>query len=100
MDYDYWLRLGVRSDGRFVNRYLAAFRWYETSKSGAGFVDQFREQYEVARDQAGGRYAWTLWWHRMHCVRTVAIYRLMAWFRRKGIGGDRDQGLGERRKKP
>jgi glycosyltransferase involved in cell wall biosynthesis len=83
MDYDYWLRLAARWPGRFVDRYLAAFRWYETSKSGAGFADQFRQQYEVARDNAVGRHGWTLWWHRMHCARTVAIYRMMEWFRKK-----------------
>jgi len=81
MDYDYWLRLGGRWPGRFVNRYLGAFRWYPASKSGAGFDCQFREQYEVARIHATGRYPLTLFCHRMHNLRTVSIFRILSIFR-------------------
>ncbi|MCK4602895.1 MAG: glycosyltransferase, partial [Phycisphaerae bacterium] len=52
MDYDYWLRLGLRWPGRFVDRYLAAFRVHPASKSTTGFISQFREELEVAREIA------------------------------------------------
>ena len=58
MDYNFWLRLGARWPGVFVDRYLAAFRWYPSSKSGAGFGRQFREELDVARAAAGGRPRW------------------------------------------
>ena len=77
MDYDFWLRLGQRWPGRFVDRYLAAFRWYTTSKSGSGFDRQFAEQYEVAATAAGGEHPWALRMHRLNVMKIVAAYRLM-----------------------
>lgn len=82
MDYNYWLRLGARWGGRFINAYLAAFRWYPLSKSGAGFRDQFREQLAVAAEQAGGRYRWAIFCQRLNCAKIVAAYRLMELLRR------------------
>jgi glycosyltransferase involved in cell wall biosynthesis len=77
MDYDFWLRLAERWPGRFLPRYLAAFRWYAESKSGAGFSRQFREQYEVARKAARGRYLWTLIVHRLNVWKIVTAYRIL-----------------------
>jgi hypothetical protein len=84
MDYDYWLRLGQRWPGRFVDRYLAAFRWYPASKSGAGFRVQFREELDVARQHAGGRYRWRIFCHWLTFVRIVSVYGVMRWL--DGVG--------------
>ncbi|HUU58273.1 MAG TPA: glycosyltransferase family 2 protein [Phycisphaerae bacterium] len=82
MDYDYWLRLGSRWPGRFVDAYLACFRWYSTSKSGSDFVGQFREELAVARELAAGRYRWAIFWHHLLFARTVAVYTLLRLFGR------------------
>lgn len=77
MDYDYWLRLGARWPGRFVDRYLGAFRWYPTSKTGSGFVAQTREALDVARAAAGGRYRWRVFCHRLNRVKICGLYWLL-----------------------
>ncbi len=82
MDYEYWLRLGRRWPGRFVNEYLAAFRWYATSKSGAGFGEQFSEGYDVARKLAGKGHGLALLRHRINTWKIATTYTLMKWLRR------------------
>jgi glycosyltransferase involved in cell wall biosynthesis len=82
MDYDYWLRLASVWPGRFLDRRLAAFRWYPRSKSGSGFRAQFGEQYAVAKRHADGRHRGTLLLHRLHVAKTLAAYSLMSRLRR------------------
>jgi glycosyltransferase involved in cell wall biosynthesis len=77
MDYDYWLRLGARWPGRFIDRYQAAFRWYRASKSGADYLRQFREELEVARRQAAGRYRRAILLHRLNRAKIVAAYHVL-----------------------
>jgi glycosyltransferase involved in cell wall biosynthesis len=77
MDYDYWLRLGARWPGRFIGRYLAAFRWYRASKSGADFRGQFREELKVAQDQAAGGYRWPIFLHRLNYAKIITAYYLL-----------------------
>ena len=77
MDYDYWLRLGARWPGRFVDRRLAAFRWYRGSKSGADFLEQFREELKVAQRQAAGRYRWPILVHRFNYIKIISAYYLL-----------------------
>lgn len=47
-DYDLWLRLAALSDPVYLPEYLACFRWYDASKSGANFVRQSREDMAIA----------------------------------------------------
>jgi glycosyltransferase involved in cell wall biosynthesis len=47
-DYDLFLKLAQRGAPLYVEEPLACFRWYETSKSGAGFVVQMTETAEIA----------------------------------------------------
>ena len=80
MDYNYWLRLGANWPGRFLDRYLAAFRWYEDSKSGSGFAAQFREELAVAKAIAAGEYPWAIFKHWLNIKKIIGTYRLMrAW---------------------
>jgi len=46
-DYDLWLRFARVAPPLFLERPLAEFRWYPTSKSGAGYRLQFAEDYRV-----------------------------------------------------
>ena len=75
-DYDLWLRLGRRSDPVYIRERQASFRWYETTKSGSSFEEQFREDYAIALRHAPER-RWLLLWKRIKTMRTVAIYRGM-----------------------
>lgn len=89
MDYDFWLRLGAQWPGRFVDRYLAAFRWYSASKSGRCFLDQTREALEVAIRHANGQYPYSLACHRINRAKIVgACWLLRAWGACSGHDGD------------
>ncbi len=78
MDYDYWLRLGARWPGRFVDQYLAAFRWYPTTKTGGRSAGMLREQAAVAREHAGESYRREILLHRAYIVaRTRAAYTVL-----------------------
>ena len=82
MDYNYWLRLGARWPGRFVDRYLGCFRWYPASKSGSGFREQFGEELAVARELADGKYKWAILRHRLNFMKIVTAYRVLGLTRR------------------
>ncbi len=76
MDYNYWLRLGEKWPGRFVNRYLAAFRAHSTSKSTTSFRKQFREELNVAREIAAGRYRLPIAVHYLNYFKIVTAYNI------------------------
>jgi glycosyltransferase involved in cell wall biosynthesis len=76
-DYDLWLRLARRSAPLYLEQKLACFRWYPTSKSGAHFGRQFREDLDVAIKYAGRR-PWLLGQKRAKTLAIVAVYRALA----------------------
>jgi glycosyltransferase involved in cell wall biosynthesis len=76
-DYDLWLRLAHRGPPLYLDERLACFRWYPTSKSGAQFEAQFREDAEVAARYAGQR-PWLALRKRAKNIAIVSIYRMMA----------------------
>lgn len=51
-DYDYWLRMSAIGDPLYIDQPLAAFRWYPTSKSGANYTSQVKEE-EIIASQYG-----------------------------------------------
>lgn len=51
-DFEYWLRLSALGDPAYLPGRIAAFRFYRTSKSGADFERQFREDEEGFRRHA------------------------------------------------
>ena len=75
-DYDLFLRLARRGAPVYIEDALACFRWYETSKSGNGFVAQLRETNEIAASYAESR-AWTRARARLKKVAIINIYRAM-----------------------
>jgi len=77
MDYEFWLCLAEHWPGRFVDDYLAAFRWYPTTKSGSGFEEQLREELRVAEEHAGGEYPREILLHRLNSARTILVYKAM-----------------------
>jgi glycosyltransferase involved in cell wall biosynthesis len=53
-DYEFFLRLWRHGGGRrMAGGPLADFRWHPASISGAGFQTQFREEFQVAAEDAG-----------------------------------------------
>lgn len=81
MDYDMWCRIASRHPIQVIPRFLAAFRWYATSKSGANYARQFRDQYRVAcRYLPPGHPRRLL--HRLNVWKIVWAYRAMGWMRR------------------
>lgn len=47
-DYEYWLRLAAVGDPFYIDAPQAAFRWYQTSKSGGNIREQCREDELIA----------------------------------------------------
>lgn len=85
-DYDLWLRLWPHGGGHYLRgEPLAAFRWHTGSISGRHFADQFREEWQVAAQDAG---RWSLQSLLHLGVRwgIVGIYTAMAWRRRRQGG--------------
>jgi glycosyltransferase involved in cell wall biosynthesis len=83
-DYDFFLRLAKRGDPIYLDDTIAAFRWYDASKSGEGFVRQLAQATEIAL-AFGEHDAWMT--ARTHAKRlTIAsIYRLLFAARSAGI---------------
>lgn len=87
-DYDFILKLWRQGGAvRIKMPALAAFRWHESSLSGQYFRDQFREEWEIAKTDAGV-FSLQTFFHL--CVRwgIVWAYSLMGMFR--GMTGKGD----------
>ena len=75
-DYEFFLRLARRGDPFYIEDEVACFRWYETSKSGAGYDKQLEQAIAIA-----GRYGTPSLPLRLRTrakkVAIVNIYRVM-----------------------
>jgi glycosyltransferase involved in cell wall biosynthesis len=81
MDYEFWLRLGQRYPAGVIPHYLAAFRMYETSKSGSLANPQFEDELRIARAFNDGA-RWPMAIHRFNYHKIIWTYRAMAAVRR------------------
>lgn len=81
-DYEFILRLWRQGKGvRVQGSPLSAFRWHEGSISGTSFVEQFKEEFQAAVDDAGWLSAQAL----LHFIvrwGIVSAYHVMAGLRR------------------
>jgi glycosyltransferase involved in cell wall biosynthesis len=77
-DYEYWIRLAKRGSPVYVPERLACFRWYDTSKSGANYVEQFRQNTEIAIRHAPNAKRWLLLRKRAKNAVYARLYRVMA----------------------
>ena len=76
MDYEYWLRLfEVVGAPICINQPLAAFRIHTQSKGGTGFIEQFNEQHQVARQYI--KNPLVLWLQSVHNLFITTVYRLI-----------------------
>lgn len=77
MDYEYWLRIVTKyGDGYFLNEYLANFRYYDTSKSGSRFKEQFSDELRVAK-KYGKNYPLSILLHELNRIKIVTAYTLI-----------------------
>ncbi len=76
MDYDYWLRIGKLYPPRFINEYLADFRWYTQSKSGADYRQQLIDAFNTAKRHASGK-RWPIWLHKLNSWKITLSYDIM-----------------------
>ncbi|CAN5895477.1 hypothetical protein BH11MYX2_BH11MYX2_33000 [soil metagenome] len=74
-DHDLFLRFAKRGPPVYIEDDLACFRWYETSKSGEGYVVQMTETAGLAQKYGGS--AWTKARARAKRLAIINVYRLM-----------------------
>lgn len=77
MDYDYWLRLGRKYPPRYVNCYLANFRWHQVSKNGAAYRRAAWETLCTARRHARWNEAGDVALHFGHYCLLSVLYRFL-----------------------
>ena len=77
MDYDLWLRFWRQCPGTYIDKRIASFRLYETSKSGGQFRQQLSEAFEIAKLHAGDRYPLDLTWHSINRRLISSIYSVL-----------------------
>ncbi|MDB4953407.1 MAG: glycosyl transferase family 2 [Myxococcales bacterium] len=75
-DYDLFLRLALRSRPIYLEDPVACFRWYGTSKSGAGFAKQVEQANAIAA-RYGKAGLWTRARMRAKKAAIVNIYRAL-----------------------
>lgn len=80
-DYDLFVRLAARGEPIYVEDPIACFRWYETSKSGGGFVVQMAETAKIGASHPVAT-SWTRarGWAKKLAI--INIYRALAVARR------------------
>lgn len=77
MDYEYWLRLAALADPVFVPCHLANFRSYPSTKSSTRFVEQFRREYELAREAGETEHPYLVALHRVVAEAIILAYRVL-----------------------
>lgn len=84
MDYEYWLRIGLKYEPVLTTRELAGFRMYDTSKSGGSYRVSLKEAHATARRYARaiGKpwLSWINYWY--YYVGASTIYTIMKVARR------------------
>lgn len=74
MDYELWCRFGRAHRATVIHQTLANFRLYRTSKSGQRFVQQFQQEYAVAKRYTSNWLILSL--HKLHAALIVLVYKV------------------------
>ena len=74
MDYEYWLRLGSKYEPRFIDKFLANFRWHGASKNGTLYRKAAWEAYQMARRHAPGTPSIDVFMHYCHYYLLTLFY--------------------------
>jgi glycosyltransferase involved in cell wall biosynthesis len=68
MDYDYWLRIGKKYPLAVLNKYLASFRVYASSKTSSSFLTTFRREMMLARKHSSSILLNSMHWISYICI--------------------------------
>ncbi len=78
MDYEFWLRIGLKEKPIVINKQLSSFRRFMGTKSNANFVQQFIDDRQIARKYALKHgYLWTIPIKYLTFLKTICIYKLL-----------------------
>lgn len=77
MDYEYRLRIGEKHDPVYIPKYIANFRFYQTSKSGSMFIQQFQDEFRLAKKYAKWKHKWALFLHKINYYKIIVIYKVL-----------------------
>ena len=78
MEYDYWLRIGVKYEPGFINEYLAGFRLHPVSKSSTSFSAAANEALDVAKRYAiSGKRVFLIPLQYLNYFLVVSIYSFL-----------------------
>jgi glycosyltransferase involved in cell wall biosynthesis len=79
MDYDFWLRLGAKSDPVIVGHSLSQFRFHAGSKTqNSQLREQFGRELELVKSYTAGK-PWLYLMHIVNYWKTLALYRWLKW---------------------
>lgn len=76
MDYDYWLRIGIKYPLFCSEETFSFFRLHESSKSGFQYKNQFKEEIKVLKKH--NIHLLIVFFHKIHNMYIVFIYNLIA----------------------
>jgi glycosyltransferase involved in cell wall biosynthesis len=76
MDYEFWLRISQKYDAGVIDNYLANFRYYSDSKSGAVNKQQFLDQLRLAQ-KYGKSHPTSLLIHKFNYHKITGVYKLL-----------------------
>ena len=82
MDYEYRLRIGEKYDPLYIPEYVANFRFYYTSKSGAHFNKQFKDELRIAKKYAKWKYKWSIFMHKINCYKIIWSYKILSFIKK------------------
>jgi hypothetical protein len=82
MDYEFWLRLGEKYDAGVIDDYLANFRYYSNSKSGAVNKKQFKDQLRLAK-KYGVNHPFSIAIHNFNYYKITGVYQILSLFKIK-----------------
>jgi len=77
MDYEYWLRIWQKYDPLYISKYIANFRFYNTSKSWSKFIKQFTKELIIAKKYADWKYKFSLLLHKFNYYKIVLLYKIL-----------------------
>ena len=77
MDYEYRLRIWEHFEPLYIPEYIADFRFYQTSKSGAHFDKQFKDELRLAKKYARWKYKWSLFLHEINHHKVIFAYKIL-----------------------
>ena len=83
MDYEYWLRIGLKYKPGYIDEYLSYFCVRNQSKGYLNYEDQFNQGYKYAKLYAK-KYGknWPIWIHQLNVYKIIGLYKIMRWLKK------------------